>query len=121
MAKLLSPTKYGARRLRRNMTGAERRLWARLRDHQLGGWAFRRQHPIPPYVADFACIDVRVVVEVDGGQHAESKSDQKRDDFLASQGWRVIRFWNNDVLANTEGVLMQLLAALGPHPNPPPR
>jgi len=103
------------------MTDAERRLWTHLRDNQLGGWSFRRQHPIPPYIADFACLDAQVIVEVDGGQHAESESDKKRDEYLASLGWRVIRFWNNDVLANTEGVLSQLLAALGPHPNPPPR
>jgi very-short-patch-repair endonuclease len=99
------------------MTEAERRLWIRLRDHQLNGWSFRRQHPIPPYFADFACVEGRLIVEVDGGQHAESKLDMVRGRYLVERGWRMIRFWNNDVLANTEGVLQQILAALGPHPN----
>jgi very-short-patch-repair endonuclease len=98
------------------MTDAERRLWARLRDHRLDGWSFRRQHPIPPYIADFACLEAGIVVEIDGGQHAASARDKVRDDYLMGRGWRVLRFWNNDVLANTEGVLTQLLASLGPHP-----
>ena len=120
MALLQMRTKHGARRLRRDLTEAERRLWKRLRNHQLGGWAFRRQHPIPPYIVDLACVEAHVVIEIDGGQHADSESDRKRDADLATAGWRVIRFWNNDAQANTEGVLAQILAALGPHPRPPP-
>jgi very-short-patch-repair endonuclease len=112
--------KRRARELRREMTDAEHRLWARLRDHKLQGWSFRRQHPIPPYVADFACADAKLIVEVDGGQHAESTADIIRDRALTEAGWRVLRVWNNDVLANTEGVLAVILAALGPHPGPPP-
>jgi primosomal protein N' (replication factor Y) len=112
--------KRRARQLRRDMTDAERRLWSRLRDHRLEGWSFRRQHPIPPYVVDFACADARLIIEVDGGQHAGSRGDARRDQVLNGLGWRVLRFWNNDVLVNTEAVLATVLAALGPHPNPPP-
>ena len=97
------------------MTDAEKRLWSRLRDHKLEGWPFRRQHPIPPYVADFAVIEARLIVEVDGGQHAESRRDDARDRYLAAKGWRVLRFWNNDVLANIEGVLATISMALGQH------
>ena len=98
------------------MTEAEIRLWARLRDRRLDGWNFRRQHPLPPFVADFACIEARLIVEVDGGQHQDSERDRTRDKYLAENEWRVLRFWNNDVLANTEGVLQQILAALAPTP-----
>jgi primosomal protein N' (replication factor Y) len=115
-----SRTKRSARRLRRNMTEAEKRLRARLRDHRLVGWGFRRRHPAPPHVVDFAGMDASLIVEVDGGQHSESLRDAERDRELAARGWRIPRFWNNDVLANTEGVLATILAALGPHPVPPP-
>ena len=113
MAKLFDRTKRRARTLRRDMTSAERRLWSRLRDRQLGV-AFRRQHSIPPYIVDFACVDARVIIEVDGGQHADSGRDAARDAYLAAQGWRVLRFGNNDVLGNTEGVVEQILASLAP-------
>jgi len=119
MVKVFDRTKSRARRLRREMTDAERRLWSRLRDQRLEGWIFRRQHPVPPYVADFACVDAHVIIEVDGGQHAESSRDATRDEFMEREGWRVLRFWNNDVLANTEGVLQQILAALAPTPTLP--
>ncbi len=98
------------------MTDAERRLWRHLCDHRLGGWSFRRQHSIPPYIVDFACVEASVILEIDGGQHAASARDAARDAYLAAHGWRVLRFWNNDVLTNTDGVLTQLLATLGPHP-----
>ncbi len=98
------------------MTEAETRLWARLRDRRLEGWNFRRQHPVPPFIADFACVEARLIVEVDGGQHAESMRDKARDRQLIAKEWRVLRFWNNDVLANTDGVLQQILAALAPTP-----
>lgn len=87
-----------ARGLRAAATDAERHLWGALRGAQLG-WDFRRQHPIPPYIVDFACIAARLIIEVDGGQHG-GPADQVRDTFLRRHGWRVLRFWNNDVLKN---------------------
>ncbi|HEV2549461.1 MAG TPA: endonuclease domain-containing protein [Stellaceae bacterium] len=101
-----------ARRLRTTPTDAEIRLWSRLRGKQLKAYRFRRQHPMGPYVVDFFCADAKLVVEVDGGQHADSKSDDARTRWLEARGYRVIRFWNNDVLANTEGVLLAILDAL---------
>ena len=87
------------------MTDAERRLWYRLRAHRFGGFKFKRQVLIGPYVVDFACIARRLVLEVDRGQHADSSSDRARDEFLRQKGFQVLRFWNNDVLRNTDGVL----------------
>src|SRR6516164_9275940 len=111
-----------ARDLRQNMTEAERALWYGLRRGQLG-WRFRRQHPIPPYIVDFACLEAKLVVEADGGQHADSR-DQQRDAYLRRQGRRILRFWNNDVLQNRAGVCRQSPQrwpdAFRPHPNPPP-
>jgi very-short-patch-repair endonuclease len=97
-----------ARALRRNATGAERTIWRLLRDRRLGGIKFRRQVPIGPFVADFAAIEYRLVVELDGGQHADSHSDARRDAFLAAEGWYVLRFWNNDVMQNRNGVLERI-------------
>src|SRR5689334_7034787 len=91
--------KRRARSLRSNMTDTERALWRGLRDRQLG-WRFRRQFPIPPYVVDFACIEARLIVECDGGQHARPGDHDLRDGELRRQGWRILRFWNNDVLVN---------------------
>jgi primosomal protein N' (replication factor Y) len=93
-----------ARKLRRDMTEVERLLWHGLRRGQLG-WRFRRQHPIPPYVVDFACIEARLVIEADGGQHAELGEHEQRDLDLRNKGWRVLRFWNNDILENQVGVI----------------
>jgi very-short-patch-repair endonuclease len=93
-----------ARALRRNATEAEKIIWRLLRDRRLDGVKFRRQIPIGPFIADFASIEHRLIVEVDGGQHADSKSDTRRTNFLTRSGWRVIRFWNNDVMRNREGV-----------------
>jgi very-short-patch-repair endonuclease len=101
-----------ARELRRNSTDAERRLWAALRSRTLTGYKFRRQVPIGPFVADFACTRYLVVVEADGGQHANSKNDVKRTAWLESRGWRVLRFWNNDILKNTQGVIGAILSEL---------
>jgi very-short-patch-repair endonuclease len=101
-----------ARRLRRNATDAERRVWYRLRARSLAGRKFLRQEPIGAYVVDFVCREERLVVEVDGGQHADSKSDAIRDQWLRNNGYRVLRFWNNDVLTNTEGVLATIAEAL---------
>jgi very-short-patch-repair endonuclease len=103
-----------ARRLRRNATDAERAMWQLLRDRRLDGVKFRRQVPIGPYVADFAAIQHRLIVELDGGQHAETVRDAKRDSFLTVEGWRILRFWNNDVLRNRTGVLEAIQQALTP-------
>ena len=112
-----------ARRLRSNMTEGEQRLWQCLRMKQLAGHRFRRQHPVGPYIVDFACIDAKLIVEADGGQHAESDGDMVRDAFLQRQGFAVLRFWNNDVMQSIDGVLeviMQRLDRIHPHPDLPP-
>jgi len=99
-----------ARQLRRDQTDAEQTLWAHLRDRQLCGAKFRRQHPIGPFVADFCFPHQRLVVELDGGQHAvKIAADQKRSRFLEAQGYKVLRFWNHDVLKNAVAVLKRLL------------
>jgi very-short-patch-repair endonuclease len=101
-----------ARRLRRDATDAERRLWSALRDRRLSDYRFRRQYPIGRFIVDFACTRYRLIVEADGGQHADSEADRERTAWLANQGWRVLRFWNNDVLANTNGVVETILKEL---------
>jgi very-short-patch-repair endonuclease len=93
-----------AKNLRKNMTKAEKKLWWLLRNRQLSNFKFRRQHPVGPYYLDFACIEYTLAIEVDGSQHAESQSDVIRTTYLESNGWHVIRFWNNDVLGNIQGV-----------------
>ncbi len=87
-------------------------LWRRLRNRQLGGFKFVRQEPIGGYFAEFVCRERHLVVEVDGGQHGEGSSDHHHDAKLAAFGYRVVRFWNNDVVDNTDGVLQALLAEL---------
>jgi very-short-patch-repair endonuclease len=110
-----------ARRLRRDHTDAERVLWFRLRDRRLAGWKFRRQAPIDRYVVDFICADARLIVELDGGQHAErTEQDIARTRILESMGYLVLRFWNNDVLANTDGVVESVLDTLNQHRSVPP-
>ena len=93
-----------ARTLRRRSTDAERRLWRRLRSRQLEGAKFVRQFPIGPHVADFACRKGHLAIELDGGQHSPA-ADAPRTEVIEAFGYRIIRFWNNDVLENTEGVL----------------
>jgi very-short-patch-repair endonuclease len=98
-----------ARELRRNSTDAERRLWYHLRGHRLQGLRFRRQHPIGGYFADFACLELGLVVELDGGQHdLRREHDVVRSAVMAAHGFEVLRFWNNDVLSNTTGVLVTI-------------
>jgi adenine-specific DNA-methyltransferase len=89
-------------------------MWFLLRDRRLDGVKFRRQVPIGPYVVDFASLQHRLIVELDGGQHADNPSDAKRDAFLTGEGWRVLRFWNNDTLQNRDGVLQVIQEALTP-------
>jgi very-short-patch-repair endonuclease len=88
------------------MTDVERRLWRAIRGKQVNAHRFRRQHPIGPYIADFACIEQKVVIELDGGQHQErSAHDEQRTAYLQTRGWQVLRFWNNEILNNLDGVL----------------
>jgi very-short-patch-repair endonuclease len=104
---------HRSRSLRADPTDAERKLWALLRGRQLGGAKFRRQVPIDRYFADFACVDAKLVVELDGGQHNDRAAyDQQRTDVLLACGWRVVRFWNTDVIENAEGVADSILAEL---------
>ena len=101
-----------ARRLRRSSTDVEARLWSRLRSRQLEGAKFVRQHPIGPYVADFCCRSARLVIELDGGQHAEGARDAERTRIIEANGYTVLRFWNNDVFDNLDGALMEIRTAL---------
>jgi very-short-patch-repair endonuclease len=101
------------RHLRTNPTDAERLLWQHLRLKRLGNFRFRRQRPIGPYICDFACVRSRLIVELDGSQHAENLAfDARRDAFLRANGFRVLRFWNADVLHRTESVLDTIFEAL---------
>ena len=107
------------------MTDAERLLWQHLRNRQLGGWKFRRQCPIGPFIVDFVCPEKKVIVEVDGGQHAETVvEDAERSKYLTEQGYRIVRFWNNEVLKELEAVLetilRELLVEVPPHLTSPP-
>ena len=117
-----------ARALRKRMTDAERLLWRHLRNRELGGWKFRRQYPVGPFIVDFICVEKNVVIEVDGGQHAENEElDTQRSAYLNKMGYRVLRFWNNEVLQETEAVLEAIFAILAsgkqnspsPQPSPP--
>jgi very-short-patch-repair endonuclease len=106
-----------SRELRKNATDAENKLWSRLRDRQLCNFKFRRQHTIGSYIVDFYCHEAMLVVELDGGQHAEafqSDYDAERSLVLESKGIKVLRFWNNDVMRNIEGILEEILSALTP-------
>ena len=113
-----------ARGLRRRMTDAERLLWRHLRGRHFQRWKFRRQHPLSSYIVDFACLSTGLVIELDGGQHLERiENDAGRAAALTEAGFRVIRFWNDDVLVHTDTVLGEILTALQqvpPHPGPLP-
>src|SRR5688572_1133907 len=100
-----------ARQLRLKQTDTERKLWPHLRNRLLHGFKFKRQHPIGRYIVDFVCLETRLVVEVDGGQHSEEQ-DSARTQFLEQAGYRVIRFWDNDVLQSTDSVLDAILNEL---------
>jgi very-short-patch-repair endonuclease len=107
--------KRKARRLQITLTDAERRLWSALRARPLKGYKFRRQHPLGPFIVDIACLEHRLVVEADGGQHADSDDDRRRTAWLERRGWRVVRFWNNDILANPAGAEEVVLRELEGH------
>ena len=113
-----------ARALRKNPTEVEKLLWYRLRMWQIDGYKFRRQQPIGNYIADFVCFEKRLIVELDGGQHAvQSGYDAERDGWLRAEGFTVLRFWNNDVLKNLNGVTEKIFETLksSPYLNPPPQ
>ena len=118
-----------ARDLRRASTDAELRLWRHLRNRQFSNLRFARQDPIGPFIVDFVCRARKLIIELDGGQHVDqSDVDAQRTEHLESLGYRVLRFWNNDVLTNTDGVLETIRLSLNlepseppPHPNPLPR
>ena len=110
-----------SRALRSNPTEAERKLWSVLRNRQLGGVRFNRQVPIGPFICDFVARSAKLVVELDGGRHAvDVEADRLRSRFLEAQGYRTIRFWNNDVLENIEGVMTMVAQALSDMPSPTP-
>src|SRR3954451_7527453 len=94
-----------SRKLRAHQTDAETKLWNRVRNRQINGDKFVRQEPIGHHICDFVCREKMLVIEFDGGQHSDSARDEVRDRYLRTQGYRVMRFWNNDVLSNIEGVL----------------
>jgi len=102
-----------ARSLRKNKTDVEQLVWKHIRNRQLYNYKFRRQFPIEPYIADFACLELKLIIELDGGQHANRINyDEQRSLFLEKRGFKVIRFWNNDVIENTEGVLEAIRLAV---------
>jgi very-short-patch-repair endonuclease len=114
-----STSKTFANRLRKTMTDAERKLWQHLRAEQLGV-KFRRQHPFQGYILDFVCLDRRLVIEVDGSQHADAAArDAVRTDVLERAGFRVVRFWNNEVLVQTNAVVACIAHELNPSPSCP--
>ncbi|HSD59296.1 MAG TPA: endonuclease domain-containing protein [Burkholderiales bacterium] len=110
-----------AKALRSRMTDAEQSLWRHLRAHRLVGGKFKRQQPLGPYVVDFVCFQGRLVIEVDGGQHQGSEADRRRDAWLQRQGFKVLRFWDNEVLTNLPAVLDRIVENLAPSPPPLPR
>lgn len=109
-----------ARSLRRDATDAERAMWRILRNRQLAGFKFRRQQPLGPFIVDFVCFSHRLIIEIDGGQHADNAADERRTAWLERQGFRVLRFWNNDVIENEEGVYQTVLQSLTSRPPPHP-
>ena len=112
-----------AKQMRSKPTEAEHRLWQLLRAKRLAGYKFKRQLPIDDYIVDFACVQKRLIVEADGSQHLENGYDTDRDAYLRSQGFTVLRFWNNDIFTNEDGVLTSILTALERplSPTPPPQ
>ncbi len=112
-----------AKHLRHRMTESETTLWQHLRGHRLNGEKFKRQQPIGPCVVDFVHFGARLIVEADGGQHNDAPRDERRDAWLRAQGFKVLRFWNNEIMNNLEGVLVSVMTAvnevpLSPSPSP---
>jgi len=107
-----------AKTLRREMTLQEHMLWSRLRDRQLDNFKFRKQQPLGPFIADFVCQEKKLIVEADGSQHSDSAYDTRRDQWLKERGYTVLRFWNNEINENLEGVLVAILDMLSKNPSP---
>jgi very-short-patch-repair endonuclease len=108
-------TRARAKALRRELTDAERILWSRIKERKLRGWQFRVQHPYSPYIPDFVCAPLRLVIEVDGETHSsddEREHDERRRKFLEEHGWTILRFWNHEIYTNLSGVLETILARL---------
>jgi len=101
-----------AKYLRQHMTDSENKLWRHLRAHRLNGEKFRRQQPIGPYVVDFVNFGARLIIEADGGQHNGAQQDERRDAWLRAQGFKVMRFWNNEIMNTPDGVLATVMAAV---------
>jgi very-short-patch-repair endonuclease len=103
--------------MRAELTDAERILWSRLKGRRLRGWQFRVQHPADPYILDFACVPLKLAIELDGATHSsveEREHDERRRAFLEEQGWGVVRFWNDDVFRNLDGVIEAIMGRLPP-------
>jgi len=110
-----------ARKLRKDSTDTEQRLWYFLRAKRFNGYKFKRQYIIGNYIVDFICIEHKLIIELDGSQHMDAiQYDMKRTNYLIDRGYNVLRFWNNDVLQNTDGVLQEILNVLTPSPSPSP-
>ena len=111
-----------ARKLRKYPTDTEQHLWSHLRDKQIEGYRFRRQHPLGRYIVDFVNLEKKLVIELDGGQHVLDPRDHVRDEWLRAEGYNLLRFWDNEVFNNLEGVLENIRnALLTPHPDPLPQ
>ncbi len=111
-----------ARRLRKQSTDTERHLWRHLRERRIEGFKFRRQQPVGRYVVDFVNLEKKVIIELDGGQRALGPGDKVRDEWLRAEGYKVLRFWDNQIFNNLEGVLETIRdALLTPHPDPLPQ
>jgi very-short-patch-repair endonuclease len=118
------PQRAHARNMRQVSTDAERKFWWQVRDRRFGGYKFKRQFPIGRYIVDFVCLEAKLVVELDGGQHADQTAyDSVRDTYSKARGFRVLRFWNTELLTNADGVLEILSCRLKhpPHPDPLPQ
>ncbi len=111
-----------ARKLRKHSTDTEQHFWRHLRNRQIEGFKFRRQQPVGRYVVDFVNLEKKVIIELDGGQHTLDPRDKMRDEWLRAEGYKVLRFWNNQISSNLEGVLETIRdALLTPHPDPLPQ
>ncbi len=110
--------KGSARRLRKNQTEAEKLLWSKIRKRQLMGLKFQRQFELGTYIVDFVCRDLKIILELDGGQHnLNQEYDQKRTEYLERLGYKVLRYWNNDVMENIDGILEDIVSQTHSHPS----